>query len=712
MPEIDFKEQLNDRQYEAVTQTDSPLLIIAGAGSGKTRVITYKIAWLLLNRLAGAENILAITFTNKAADEMNRRVESLLQARIRSLLIKTFHATGMWLLKRHIDRLGWPKTFTICDDADKRSLVRQCLDILGLDRETYPPEELTEKISLYKNTLRRIDTLFADGNERAVFDRYELLKKSNSALDFDDLLEKTVELFKSCPDLRELYSRRWEYILIDEYQDVNPLQYEFIRQVTDRKSRLTVVGDDDQCIYEWRGATPAIMERFESDYDGVRIVVLDRNYRSTKTVIAAASSLIQHNGHRRPKKLWTENEQGEPIDLVTVPHSFHEAKYLQSAVTALLAEGFNLRDIAVFYRTNHQSQPVESAFIENKTAYRVIGAIKFFERREIKDILSYFKVLVNTSDGQSLSRIINVPNRGIGPTTVKKLGEWAESRKMSLYDCLLAYEQLPVPAGQREKIRELSALLEELRSLTNSMNAHELAVRIIERTGYAAYLEKRPVIERDNRLESIEEFTNLLEQKVKWTPDLSVAEYIDELSLYSAIDGSDFDENRVSLITLHNAKGLEFPVVFILGCEDTLLPHRNSLEAGNVDEERRLFYVGITRAAKKLTLVNAQQRTIYGKRYFMQPSMFLKELPAELLRPFGLNERTNEAVAFSGRRQAGNRDEAAGSPYRPGDIVRHSEYGLGVVKAVEGEEDDAVVRVKFESGEKKFILKFAGLSRV
>jgi DNA helicase II / ATP-dependent DNA helicase PcrA len=702
---IEFEKDLNDRQLEAVRLTDAPLLIIAGAGSGKTRVITYKITHLLASNLAAPANILAITFTNKAADEMRERMVRLLGMDLKSLWIRTFHSTALSLLKRHCDRLGYEKNFTVYDEYDRKALIKRCIDGLGLDRETYPPESLSEKISTHKNTMVQDLSLFADADEIRIFKAYEKVKRDFGVLDFDDLLEKSVELFEKNEDLRNQYRERWKYVLCDEYQDVNPLQYRFIRLITDRNSPITVVGDDDQSIYGWRGATPRIFEDFEKDYDGVRIVVLDRNYRSTKNIIGAASALISHNRHRKPKVLWTENEEGEKIVWTSVLNSFQEAEFTLQRIRALIDEGYNLKEMAVFYRTNYQSQILENLLLENRMPYRVIGGIRFFEREEIKDILCYLKVLSNPRDDQAVRRILNIPQRGIGDTTIKKLAAWAAAEGISFYDALPKAQEAGITKAAVKGILGFLDMFEQFKIKKETLNVMELARLIVEKTGYKAHLEKRPLAERENRLQNLDEFLNLLEIRVSEEPGLSLDEYVEELTLYSVIDSFDLRDNKLNLITLHNAKGLEFPVVFIIGCEDNLIPHRNCMDSPTgVEEERRLFYVGITRAKKRLYLLNAFSRQMYGQSLENPSSMFIREIPA------GLMTINNLALArpYPG---TGSRKQGQGD-WHPGDIVRHPEYGMGVIKQIYGEDDDAVVKIKFENGEKKFIMRFAQITKI
>lgn len=712
MPDIDLLlTHLNERQKEAVLHHETPLLVLAGAGSGKTRVITYKIANLLVTGAAQPHQILAITFTNKAAEEMSKRVAKTLQADLKSLWIKTFHSCALMILRSHITELGYSREFTIYDELDRKRFVKECLERANLDKETYPPDDLITKISLRKNTLQPESALFDDENEIRLYHLYEELKRKLNILDFDDILEKCVELFRTKPEIREKYKQRWKFILVDEYQDVNPLQYEFIRCITDRKSPITVVGDDDQSIYGWRGASPEHVFKFEHDFDDVRIVVLDQNYRSTSTIITAASHLITHNVHRKQKRLWTENPKGEQIELITASNAFQEADAVLHKIQVMRKEGVAYSDMAVFYRTNYQSQMLENALIKHKVPYQIIGGLKFFERAEIKDILAYLKVLINPMDDVNLKRIINVPQRAIGETSIRKASEEALTLGVSLYQVISQPSADVFGKSLTSKFQAFVSQMEKLRKMKEHATVAEVVDQVVKETGYVQYLEKKPIMEREGRIRNVEEFIQLLLQKVKESPDLSLEEYVSELSLYTAVDALDQTHDKLNLITLHNAKGLEFPVVFIIGLEENLLPHKNSYESGTIDEERRLFYVGITRARKKLFLLHAAERMMYGQPSSNAASRFLSELPGELLHATDMFLPPERGPVY-GVSIKSKKDFPDTNGFRQGDIVRHPDYGIGSVRQVYGEGDDAVVVVRFEVGEKKLISRFSKLSKI
>ena len=691
---IDYKKELNNKQYEAVLHNNSPLLIFAGAGSGKTRTITYKIAYLLEQKLAQPYNILAITFTNKAAEEMRNRVHTLVQDPLSNLWIRTFHSTALAILKFHSEKLGYGKNFVIYDEQDKKSLLRKCFKELNLDKSQYSLKEITSQISLYKNLMKNED-FWEDEKYYEMFKLYEHLKKEYNVFDFDDLLEKIVQLFQDYPDVRDYYKKRWSYILIDEYQDVNPLQYKFIQLLTDKNSYLTVVGDDDQSIYSWRGSSPRVFQQFEEDYDNVEIVILDQNYRSTKTIIESASHLISFNKHRKEKKLWTNNAKGEEIHKYEVLNAFEEARQVLVKVQELYDAGYSYDDMAVFYRVNNQSQFIENILIEEKMPYKIVGGLKFFERMEIKDILAYLKVLINHSDTNSLLRIINKPTRGIGQTSINKLNALANKQNKSFYSVLESIENFDLPKSLKIKIKNFILLMTDFQEKKETMDIYELANYISDKIQYFSFLEKLPLAEREAKISNLNEFFNLLKQRTSSAPDLTIEEYLDELSLYTAVDSMNYSDNKITLMTLHNAKGLEFPIVFIIGVEEGLLPHKNALERGTVDEERRLFYVGITRAKEKLFLFYVQERLMYGQSSIAEPSGFLQQIRAQ--------KSQSKAV---------DRNKKKLGKWKVGDIVKHSDYGLGSIKKIQGSGEDALLIIDFESGRKKFIQKFSGLKKI
>jgi DNA helicase-2/ATP-dependent DNA helicase PcrA len=695
-PRPDFSAGLNERQREAVLYDDGPLLVVAGPGSGKTRVITFKIARLLSEGVVGPDNILAITFTNKAADEMRRRVASYLSGSRLPLLLRTFHGLALGLLKRHAAELELPRDFAVLDESDRRKLARDCLKSVGLESDRTAADDLLEKASLFKNTLRKLPNIFANDKELQAFLKLEEAKTAAGGLDFDDLLEQAVRLFRDYPEQALRYKTLWTRVLVDEYQDVNPLQYEFLRLVTDRTTRITAVGDDDQCIYEWRGASPEFLFSFEKDFDNVRTVTLDTNYRSTATILSAASGVISANERRKSKdlKVGPDRPQGESVVLVTLPRAGSEGSWILSKMDSLRAAAPSLawRDFAVFYRTNHQSQALESALLERGIPYRLVGGVRFFEREEIRDIAAYLRVILNPDDETALLRVINTPERGIGATTIGKIRE-----RSYLRDVVADPSHVESPAA-RKKIAAFKTLVEDLRTEAGTIrDPADLTVRVIEKTGYKDYLDKRPEAERDAKLENLDSFITDLEEKSGRNPDWTLRDFLDDMALFSAADALVEEQDKVSLITLHNAKGLEFPVVFITGFEEGLLPHQSAVRDGSVDEERRLCYVGMTRAKDRLFLLNAIQRIHYGKRLFQQPSRFLRDIPGSCL------------TLETGGDQI---EDSSWSFWQEGDRVLHEEYGEGTVQEADFSGSEPLLRVAFPDRVRQFFPRYTKLKKL
>ncbi len=627
-------EDLNPPQRAAVEHRGGPLLVVAGAGSGKTRVLTRRIAHLVATGDASPGKILAITFTNKAADEMRSRVADLVGPAAERMWVSTFHSACVKILRRTADRMGYSRSFTIYDDADSRRLVEQVLRDLDIDSKKIPPRSVLSAISAAKSDLvgsetfsERASTIF-DRRIAEVYREYQRRLLAASAMDFDDLLVVTVELFRSCPDVLEEYRARFDHVLVDEYQDTNRVQNELVLMLCEEHRNVCVVGDTDQSIYQWRGADIRNLLQFEQAFPDAITVRLEQNYRSTRTILQAANAVIMNNDTRLAKELWTEGSEGEPICRYRADDEHDEAAWVASEVDRLRrAEGLRYGDVAVFYRTNAQSRVLEEELVRAGVPYRVIGGTRFYDRREVRDILAYLRLMVNPADEVCARRIVNVPKRGIGDASVEKLAAWARSQSMTFYQVLSEAAAAGLPARAAAGATGLAVMLDELRSMAAAGEAPAAIVdAVIERTGYAQALRAEGTIESEGRLENLAELATMAAEY----EDLE--SLLESVALVSDADELDGDDSRVSLMTLHVAKGLEFPAVFLVGMEDGVFPHSRSLDdAGRIEEERRLCYVGITRAERFLYLSHAWSRSLWGQSSYGVPSRFLKEIPPELI---------------------------------------------------------------------------------
>lgn len=717
-------DDLNPAQREAVTATEGPMLIVAGAGSGKTRALTYRIAHLIHDHGVAPSAILAITFTNKAASEMRERVEQLVGGHVRAMNISTFHSMCARILRREAPRLGYRSSFTIYDDADSIRLVTMCIRDLDMDPKRFPPRNVRAAISDAKNELVDFESYAAQGSgfyHRQVADVYRLYQQrllEASAMDFDDLLMVTVELFGAFPDVLEHYQRRWQYVMVDEYQDTNHAQYRLVNQLSGMHRNLCVVGDSDQSIYRFRGADIRNITEFEKDYPDAKVVVLDQNYRSTEVVLEAANAVISNNTGRRPKNLWTDRGRGELIVRYEAQDERDEAAFVAEQVAALEDEGYSASDVAVFYRTNAQSRVLEEVFVRYGLPYQVVGGVKFYDRKEVKDALAYLRVLVNPDDQVALKRIINVPKRGIGTTTVAHLDRFAQSAGISFHAALVAVDDVSALSGRAvPRIKGFLALLDELRSAAEGGPSAAIEA-VLDATGILAELEAERTIEALGRVENLQELMSVAEEyeagaegsvvdDVDWgdLPGLRRLElFLESVSLVSDIDELDDETQAVALMTLHNAKGLEFPVIFLVGMDDGVFPHVRTLgDPEELQEERRLCYVGITRAKDRLFVTNAWSRMLWGGSNYNPPSRFLSEIPEHLV-------RTVKRVRRSDREQAAEKPAPLrASELSPGDRVRHGKFGTGVVRQV----DSAEATVAFDSvGVKRLLLAWAPLEKV
>ena len=737
---------LNSKQKEAVYHTEGPLLILAGAGSGKTRVLTHRIAYLIGEKGVNPWNILAITFTNKAAQEMRERVDKIVGFGSESIWVSTFHSTCVRILRRYIDRIGYDNNFTIYDTDDQKTLMKDICKRLNIDTKVYKERSLLAQISHAKDELVSPDEMEmnarGDYNQKRVaevYREYQLSLRKNNALDFDDLLVKTVELFLHCTEVLESYQERFRYIMVDEYQDTNTAQFKLISLLAEKYQNLCVVGDDDQSIYKFRGANIGNILGFERVFPDAQVIRLEQNYRSTKNILNAANGVISHNMERKPKTLWTENEEGAQIHFRQFMNGFEEAEYVVGEISSARREGrYHYRDCADLYRTNAQSRLFEEKCLLANIPYKIVGGVNFFARKEIKDLLCYLKTVDNARDDLAVRRIINVPKRGIGATTLGKVQDYADKMDISFYDALRVAEEIPSMGRSLSKIDGFVTFIQSLKSKAEAYTVRELLEEIIEQTGYVKELEAEDTEESRARIENIDELiskTVTYEETMKemgQSADLSG--FLEEIALIADIDTVDPNQDYVLLMTLHSAKGLEFPHVFLVGMEDGIFPGYLSISSGDpsdMEEERRLCYVGITRAMKELTLTSAQQRMLRGDVQYNRVSRFVREIPRELVE-LGHDIQTKKPklenvipakssymqmkMAFQAKAfQPKSFPVAKGGSleYEVGDTVRHVKFGVGIVKNIVEGGRDYEVTVDFDKvGVKKMFAGFAKLKKL
>ncbi len=694
------------------------MLVLAGAGSGKTRVLTHRIAYIIDQGLAAPDEILAITFTNKAAAEMKDRVALLVGPESRKMWVSTFHAFCARLLRVHAEKLGYKREFTIYDGADQVRLVKRCIVELGKDPKRFNPRSFQAQISDAKNRLMSPDDYlrttegYIAENVAEVYHLYQERLYENNAMDFDDLIMQTVALMELFPEVRERYQQRFKYIHVDEYQDTNHAQYRLVNVLAAAHRNLCAVGDDDQSVYGWRGADVRNILDFERDYPEAKVVKLEQNYRSTQKILNAANAVVANNVSRKAKALWTAGEEGENIRVFTASDEYAEARFVVSEIERLTDAGAALRDVAVFYRTNAQSRALEDVLVREGIPYEVVGGVRFYERAEIKDAMAYLAVIANPADSGSLERIVNVPKRGLGATSVAKLQDHARRNGVSLYDALAEAAEAGLTGKAQKACRAVRDLFEGWRVAAREVAPTELVGAVLDESGYRAELAAERTVEAEGRLENLEELINAAREYERVEPEPTLEGFLQEQTLYSEADkvGSG---GSVTLMTLHNAKGLEFGHVFIVGMEEGTFPHARSLDEQNLEEERRLCYVGITRAMRSLTLSYAKLRSSWGEREFRIPSRFLAEIPEE----FKAGTLPGGFAGGSGRggwggalprRSEPERAVAAGTPFRTGEKVRHAKFGVGeVVEAGAGK-----VVVRFGAEEKTLVPEIAPLSRV
>ena len=722
---------LNPTQREAVAATEGPVLVVAGAGSGKTRVLTFRIAHLIRDLQVAPDSILAITFTNKAANEMRERVAHLIGGVVKSMWVSTFHSSCVRILRREAARLGYRSGFTIYDDADSLRLLRMVTRDLDLDSKRFPEKAMKAVISNAKNELIDYES-FADQGDgfyhEQVADIYRLYQQrlvEASAMDFDDLLMVTVELFAAFPDVLQHYQHRFRYVLVDEYQDTNRAQYMLVKQLTAVHRNLCVVGDSDQSIYKFRGADIRNIRDFEVDYPDARVIVLDQNYRSTETILEAANSVISNNTKRTPKHLWSDRGVGVPITRFEAEDEHDEAGFIVDEIERLQGEGFNLADMAVFYRTNAMSRVIEEVFVRRGVPYSVVGSVKFYDRKEVKDAVAYLKMLVNPSDEVSVKRIINEPRRGIGNTTVAHIDRFTQSRGISFFAGLGRVDEIPQLNTRAQKtVLEFTGLVDLLRQKAEEGGVEAAAQAVLDDTGMVAGYESERTIEAMGRVENLRELVGVAAEFESSNEGAIIGDepydtldnirrlevFLEATALVSDIDEWDEGAGAVTLMTLHTAKGLEFPVVFIVGMEDGVFPHMRSLgDPDELEEERRLAYVGITRAQDKLYLTSAWNRMLFGGSSYNPPSRFLQEVPEALVEKAGKRQRRDPAERAAA---TGPRTTVSAGQVGPGDRVRHDKWGLGTVREIVGEGDRAEAEVMFDTqGKKRLLLAWAPLEK-
>ena len=734
-------ELLNREQQEAVLHVDGPLLILAGAGSGKTRVLTYRIAHLIDECGVNPWNILAITFTNKAAGEMRERVDKIVGYGSESIWVSTFHSTCVRILRRYIDRLGYDTNFTIYDTEDQKTVMKSVCQKLQLDSKLYKERMLLNVISHAKDEYISPNEflLEAKGDFRQekiaqAYVEYQKELKKNNALDFDDLLVKTVELFQSCPDVLEYYQNRFRYIMVDEYQDTNTVQFKFISTLARQYRNLCVVGDDDQSIYKFRGANIRNILDFEKVFPDAKVVKLEQNYRSTQNILNAANGVIANNRGRKEKALWTENEQGEPILFQQFQNGYEEAEYVSGEISKKVRKGeAEYQDFAVLYRTNAQSRLFEEKFLYANIPYKIVGGVNFYSRKEIKDILAYLKTIDNGKDDLAVRRIINVPKRGIGNVTLAKVQAYADSRDISFFEALEEAGEIPGLGKAALKIQPFVHLIHEMRLSLADMSMQDLIQAILDKTGYAEDLKNEDTDESEARLENIDEFINKAVTYEEGAEEPNLSGFLEEVALVADIDSVEDGDNRVLLMTLHSAKGLEFPYVYLAGMEDGLFPSYMSIAADDpteeIEEERRLCYVGITRAMKELTITCARCRMVRGETQYNNVSRFVREIPSELLARKSVMPRepkkpeVPQNTSYQKAKEAFRTKtfdpqqfkvvKADKLDYTVGDQVSHVKFGKGIVLEITEGGRDYEVKVDFERfGVKKMFASFAKLKKV
>ena len=752
-------EGLNDKQKEAVLATEGPCLVIAGAGSGKTKVLTHKIAYLISEKNVKPYNILAITFTNKAASEMKQRVEKIVGDVAQEMWMGTFHSICVQILRRFIDRIGFDTSFLIFDTSDQKTVVKECLKALNIDDKTFSDRSVLSEISNAKNemlTPKTYQTKYAGEFRKEkigqVYELYQKRLRENNAIDFDDIINYTIDILSENPDVLQYYTEKFKYVLVDEYQDTNKAQFTLVTILASRYGNITVVGDNDQGIYSFRGADISNILNFEKDFPGTKIIKLEQNYRCTGNILKAANAVIKHNENKYEKKLWTENEEGSLPCLYQAEDEYDEANYVVKQIEHLKTEEYlKPKDFVILYRMNAQSRAIEDILRRENIPYKIVGGLKFYERKEIKDTIAYLRLLHNTSDNLSLKRIINEPKRGIGKTSLDKIQEISDRTGTSMYEIIKHAEEYDLNRV-KANAKEFINLIEELRLKKQELSISELLKEVLNKSGYTKALELENTVEAETRMQNLEEFLTVAIEFEEESVDNTLPEFLESITLSSDVDEMQDEDNTVTLMTLHSAKGLEFPVVFLVGMEEGIFPGYKSIgEPKDLEEERRLFYVGITRAKQFLHLTCAKHRTIFGSTSYNAVSRFIKEIPDNLLdgvvnndqeekfndmpynweygkTPVGkvttykIDEakteikpkstyqfRTAESFLSSlSQKQASS--EVDITKYKEGMRIYHKKFGEGIIQKIEVEGDDYKLDIQFDkSGHKRLMAKFANL---
>ena len=742
---MDYISGLNDRQKEAVLHTEGPLLILAGAGSGKTRVLTHRIAYLIDEKGIFPGNILAITFTNKAANEMKERVEQLLDGDTGYMWMGTFHSICVRILRYNIDKIGYDKSFSIYDRDDQITLMRECIKEMDLDKDIYKDRAIINTISSLKDKMIEPDTYINENynnyyhrNVGELYALYQKKLKENNALDFDDLILKTVELFRTDPDTLDYYQRKFQYIFVDEFQDTNKIQYELVWLLSQRHKNICVVGDDDQSIYGWRGADISNILNFEKDFPNTKIIKLEQNYRSTQNILDVANHIIKNNSERKEKKLWTANDTGEQVVVENVLDSQEEAYFVANKIEELMAEGYNPSDFAILYRTNAQSRNFEEMFIKRNIPYKLVGGLKFYDRLEIKDTVAYLRVIQNPVDDISLKRIINVPRRGIGNVTIEKVENYANEMNISMYDAICEVENINSLSGRaKNNLKGFANIINKFMDMKDNMEIRDFIEEVLIEIGYIHELQKENTIESRTRLENIGEFLSVAADFDLNNADGSLEDFLSGVSLLSDVDKTEDVDNSVTMLTVHSAKGLEFPIVFMVGMEEGLFPISRALEDDSeLEEERRLCYVAITRAEKQLFVTYAKMRTIYGTVRYCLPSRFIDEMPGDLIlfnserkraETIGINQKQDtreqliqvkdytEKTKTPKKKVNKLESKIASEDINIGAKVKHNKWGIGMIVMIKERDDgEKELTVAFDDnvGLKRFLASKAPIEIV
>ena len=761
---------LNPEQQSAVKATDGPLLLMAGAGSGKTRVLTHRIAYLIVEKRVNPYNILAITFTNKAAREMKERIAKMMGGAAEEIWISTFHSMCVRILRRDIDRMGFNRNFTILDTTDQQSVIKGILKNKNLDPKKNDPRAILGSISSAKNELigpeeyEKTAGGYFEQTVSEVYKDYQKQLRKNQALDFDDLIMMTIQLFQRVPEVLEYYQRKFQYIHVDEYQDTNRAQYMLVKMLASRFRNLCVVGDSDQSIYRWRGADIANILSFEKDYPNATVILLEQNYRSTKRILLAANKVIENNLNRKKKNLWTENPEGNKLVYYRADSEQGEAQFVAGKIKEITRDkNYQLSDIAILYRTNAQSRVMEEVLLKSNIDYSIVGGIKFYDRKEIKDMLAYLRLISNPDDDISLRRVINVPKRGIGSSSVDKIADFAAMHDISLYQALESVELLGLSPKITKAAAQFRDLISNYTNMQEFLSVTELVEEVLDKSGYREMLKAEKSIEAQSRLENLEELLSVTKNFEDASDDKTLVAFLTDLALVADIDSLDEDGEKVdsiTLMTLHSAKGLEFPVVFLIGMEEGVFPHSRSLmEEAEMEEERRLAYVGITRAEQTLFLTNAQMRTLYGRTSMNPASRFISEIPEDLIDGVVPEQRTGSSFGSGGRSSGGRSFGSSGTSFgssgtsfgssgtsfgsprstfttpttprkpvmRPvsaasggedigwkvGDKAQHGKWGTGTVVSVKGQGEGIELDIAFPSpvGIKRLLAKFAPITK-